>query len=273
MSFSIQFLGTGTSVGVPQIGCTCPTCTSADPRDRRRRTGLYVRAGRTAFLIDTPPEMREACLELNIRQVDAVVLTHAHMDHVAGFDDVRRFNTLNGGKALRCYAAPETVESMRQIFPYITTRPNARGLFRPMIEFKAVTRAWRIGEVKLTPLAVDHGGPRTNGYLLEHAGARLAYISDCVALPPAAAAKIRGVDALVIDCLREREHPTHMNLERSLAAIAASGARRGYLVHMSHSVLHAEFSKLLPRHVHLTYDGLKLRVDARKTPSQRKTDQ
>ena len=161
MSLSLQFLGTGTSVGVPQIGCKCPACTSADPRDRRRRTGVYVRSGKTAFLVDTPPELREACIELCISKVDAVVVTHAHMDHIAGFDDVRRFNTLNGGTVLKCHAAPETIAAMRQVFPYITTKANTQGLFRPMIDFTPVTRAFRIGCVKVTPLPVEHGGPRT----------------------------------------------------------------------------------------------------------------
>ena len=259
MSISLQFLGTGTSVGVPQIGCDCPVCTSADPRDRRRRTGVYVRSRDTAFLIDTPTEMREACLELGIRKVDAVVLTHAHMDHIAAFDDVRRFNTLNGEKPMVCYAAPETIAAMRQVFPYITAKANTQGLFRPMIVFRSVQRAFHIGSVKVTPLPVEHG-PRTNGYLLEADGGSIAYISDCVAIPPRSLAKIRGVDVLVLDCLREKEHPTHMNLERSLAAIRAARVRQAYLVHMSHSVKHSEFSKLLPAGVELAYDGLTIEL-------------
>ena len=260
MSLTLQFLGTGTSVGIPQIGCRCATCTSTDARDTRRRSGLYVRAGSTAFLVDTPPELRLACLELKIEKVQAVVLTHAHMDHVAGFDDVRRFNTLNGRTVLNCYAAPETVAAMHQLFPYITTKANRLGLYRPMVAFKPVRRAFRIGDVKVTPLPVDHGGPRTNGYLLEAEGRRAAYISDCISIPPATLKLMRGVDVLVIDCLRERPHPTHMNLERSLAAIAAAEAKRGYLIHRSHDVRHAAFSRLLPRGVKLAYDGLKVRV-------------
>ncbi len=259
-SLSVRFLGTGTSVGVPQIGCRCPVCTSSDPRDRRRRTGVYVRCGGTAFLIDTPPELRETCIDLGVSKVDAVVLTHAHMDHIAAFDDVRRFNTINGGTVLRCYAAPETVAAVRAVFPYISSKANDQGLFRPMIDFRPVSRAFRVGCVKVTPIPVEHGGIRTNGYLLESAGKRIAYISDCISIPKRSMAKIRGVDVMVVDCLRERSHPTHMNLELSLAAIAAAGARRGYLVHMSHSVMHADLSRRLPRNVRLAYDGLMVRA-------------
>lgn len=264
---TLQFLGTGTSVGVPQIGCTCPTCTSTDVRDKRRRSGLYVRAGETAFLIDTPPEFRLSCLDYGIVKVDAVVLTHAHMDHVAGFDDVRRFNTLNGKTVLNCYAAAETIAAMHQIFPYITEKPNEQGLYRPMIHFKPVTRAFRIGGVQLTPLPVVHG-PRTNGYLIEAEGCRVAYVPDCVEMPKTVQKKILGVDILVLDCLRERVHPTHMNLERALACVDAVKPQKTYFVHMCHDVKHAEFERRLPKGVRLSYDGLKLVCRKRKEGSR-----
>ncbi len=266
MSLSLQFLGTGTSVGVPQIGCTCPTCTSTDPRDRRRRTGAYVRTGKVAFLIDTPPEMRMAALELGITKVDAVVITHCHMDHVAGFDDVRRFNTLNGspgpdgkiiGMPMRCFAAPETIEAMHRIFPYVSDHANEQGLFRPMINFTPVEGEFHIGDATLVPLPVEHG-PRTNGYLIECGGTRFAYISDCSAIPEGTLGLLHDIDVLVLDCLRKRFHPTHLNLEKALEYVEMIKPRRTWFVHMCHEVKHAEFEAELPDGVRLAYDGLEI---------------
>ena len=273
----IRFLGTGTSVGVPQIGCECPVCTSSDPRDRRRRTGIYVSTDETAFLVDTPVELREACIEYRISKVDAVVFTHAHMDHVAAFDDVRRFNTLNGekvpcapdepgangrtfriiGKPMNCYASPETIESMQHIFPYITCKANPLGLFRPMIEFVPVVEPFSIGDVKLTPFEVPHG-PKTYGYMMECAGVKVGYASDCNGLPDSAVEMLSDADLMVLDCLRKREHPTHLSLDRSLEYIERIGAKRGLLVHMCHDISHADYLKELPDNVQPAYDGLEV---------------
>ena len=282
-----RFLGTGTSVGVPQIGCTCKTCTSTDPRDKRRRCGAYVRSGEVGFLIDTPPEMRLACVEYGIDKVDAVGLTHAHMDHVAGFDDVRRFNTLNGtmvpcdptdpgangrtcrciGKIMKCYAMRETEEQMHRIFPYISAKGGEHGLYRPQIEFDNAD-CFEIGSIRVERMAVEHGFPCC-GYVLEEGngeqgtgnrGKRIAYISDCHELPEETIEKVKGVDTLVLNCLREREHPTHLKLSAALEYIEMIAPRRAYLIHMCHDFTHEEWLKKLPKGVEPAYDGLEIEI-------------
>lgn len=270
------FLGTGTSVGVPQIGCKCATCTSTDPRDKRRRCGAYVRSGDDAFLIDTPPEMRLACVELGIDKVDAVVLTHAHMDHVAGFDDVRRFNTINGtwvkcdpaeegsggrtcrsvGKVMPCYASAETEEKMHSIFPYISEKGGLHGLYRPMIEFRN-DDSFSVGGIEVSRLEVEHGFPCC-GYLI---GGSLAYISDCHRLPQHTLERISGVEVLVINCLRERAHPTHLSLADALEYVKRVSPKRAYITHMCHDLTHEDWiKKLSGTCISPAFDGLEVEV-------------
>ena len=295
-----RFLGTGTSVGVPQIGCACRVCTSRDPRDRRRRCGAYVTAADgSAFLVDTPPELRLACLEYGISKVDAVVLTHAHMDHVAGFDDVRRFNTINGekvpcgpgdplyrglpyrvvGKPLTCYAMDETIAQMHTIFPYIRAAGGENGLFRPMIEFSSAD-PFAVGSVRVERLKVEHGFDCC-GYLFVERGTgdgeletgrgasprrpqgerAIAYISDCHEIPDETVERVKGVDVMVLNCLREREHPTHLTLGRALGYLSRIAPRKAYLVHMCHDLTHEEWLvRLAGTNVEPAYDGLELEV-------------
>lgn len=276
----LRFLGTGTSTGVPQIGCDCRVCVSKDPRDRRRRCGAYVTgADGAAFLIDTSPDLRDACLEYGIRKVDAVLLTHAHMDHVAGFDDIRRFNTINGrrvecdpaspgangrtfrieGAPLECYATPETVGMMHHIFPYVSDRAGEKGLFRPQVVFKDATKPFAVGGISVESFPVEHGFPCC-GFLMSEGAKRIGYASDCHDIPDAAVEKLRGADIVVLDCLRAREHPTHLSLSRAAEYFRRISPGRGYITHMCHDLSHQDWLEALPRGIEPAYDGLEVEL-------------
>ncbi len=258
MVMELTFLGTGTSVGVPMIGCRCAVCTSRDPRNVRRRTSLYVTAGRTAFVIDTPPDFRQQALDFGVARVDAVVFTHAHADHIFGFDDIRRFNTLQGC-VIPAYGDAETLADVRRVFHYIGNRPCPKGLYRPLVDFIEVEGAFEVGDVRLEPLDVRHGR-RMTGYLLERGGVRVGYVPDCHVMPDATVERLRGVDVMILDALRERPHPSHISVGESLALLARIGARRSYLIHLCHEVDHAELEARLPPEVRLSYDGLRVDV-------------
>lgn len=252
----LTFLGTGTSVGIPMIGCHCPVCTSKDPHNVRRRTCLYVRTEKTAFVIDTPPDFRQQALDFGIERVDAVVFTHAHADHIFGFDDVRRFNTIQNC-VIPAYADPETLADLRRVFNYIGNRPSPNGLYRPLIDFVPVMASFHIGDVTLTPLEVEHGYKMT-GYHLECRGKRVGYVPDCHAMPDKTIDALKGVDVMVLDALRYNPHPSHICVRESLELLSRIGARESYLVHLCHDVDHASLENRLPDGVRVSYDGLKV---------------
>ena len=258
MAIEVTFLGTGTSVGVPMIGCHCPVCSSKDPRNTRRRTSVYVRTEQTAFVIDTPPDFRQQMLDAGIERVDAVVFTHAHADHIFGFDDIRRFNTLQK-RVIPAYADAETMEDIRRAFHYVGNTPEERGLYRPLVDFIVIGGPFTVGDVRLTPLDVEHGRKMT-GYLIEQGGLRIGYVPDCSGMPDATVEALRGVDVMVLDALRYRRHPSHICVEESLALLARIRAKEAYLIHLCHDVEHAELEAKLPPAVRVSYDGQTLRL-------------
>jgi phosphoribosyl 1,2-cyclic phosphate phosphodiesterase len=255
---NLTFLGTGTSQGVPMIGCECHVCTSQDPRDFRMRASVYVETPESAWVIDTGPDFRSQCLRHGVRRLDAVVYTHAHTDHIMGFDDLRPFCPF--GSTLPIYASADTMDNLRRIFTFAFDGKNRfPGYLHP--EPHDVAGAFRIGDTELTPLPVPHGRTTVFGYLLVRNGERLAaYLSDCKEVPPPVIEQIRGVRHLIVDALRQKPHPTHMNIEEALAVAAQVGAGQTWFTHLCHDLRHAELEPMLPKGVAVAYDGLKLSI-------------
>ncbi len=256
MGLTARLLGTGTSCGVPLIGCSCPVCTSDDPRNRRSRTSVYLVADGVHVLVDAAPDFREQALKYSLPRVDAVLFTHAHADHVFGFDDIRRFNTIQDC-VIPAYASPSTMEDLRRIFDYIST-DAVPGFYRPRIDFRTIDGPFEIESLCITPLSVEHGPLPTFGYLFEHAGRRLAYVPDCKQLTDEALSLLLNLDVMILDALRHRQHLTHMTIEESVAALKSIKAEASYLIHLSHDVDHAELESSLPENIRVAYDGMEI---------------
>ncbi len=251
------FLGTGTSVGVPMIGCECSVCTSADPRDWRNRASLYLNIGGKGLLFDTGPDLRIACLKWKVPRVDAICITHLHADHIFGFDDIRRFNTMQEGQVIPCFAGPETIQGMHRIFPYITPQPNVQGLYRPQIDFIAVTEVFQTLGATVTPLPLIHGSAETYGYRIDIEGKSLAYLPDVHEIPESTFALLCDLDVLILNLLRERYHATHLTAEQSIAYAHRIAAKRTYCTHFSHDFTHCQWLMRLPQPILPAYDGLR----------------
>ncbi len=240
------------------IGCRCAVCTSADPRNRRRRTSVYLAAGTSRILVDVPPDFREQALTFNVPRVDAVLFTHAHADHVFGFDDIRRFNTIQGG-SIPVYAQRETLAEVRRIFNYVETAPKA-GLYKPLAEFRVVDGGFMVGDVRATPLPVEHGGGQACGFRFDWERRSVGFVPDCHTMPDAAVERLRGVDVMVLDALRYKPHATHFTVAESLDCLARIGAPRAYLIHLCHDLDHERLSRELPAGVGVSYDGLVIEI-------------
>ncbi len=249
------FLGTGTSNGIPVIGCHCPVCTSTDPRDRRSRTSALIRSDGRTYLIDTATELRLQAIAVGLDRVDAVLMTHAHADHTGGFDDLRRFNEL-AGQHLPLYAGPETAGVLRERFAYafIDQFPFYGG--KPDLTLHAVDGPFDLFGREVIPIPVLHGRMLVHGYRFGD----LAYVTDAKEIPPASMDLLRDLDILVLNALRERPHPTHLSIADAIAVVGALCPRIAYLVHLSHEVSHAAASALLPPGIEVAYDGLTVRT-------------
>lgn len=255
--FSLTFLGTGTSVGVPVIGCDCAVCTSKDPKNNRFRSSVVVRAGDTTLLVDSGPDLRMQALREGLREIDAVIYTHAHLDHVAGFDELRAF-CWKKSEPLPLHATEETMQALRSMFGWAFSPKNtARGYVRP--DPRVIVGPFFYGDLKVTPLPVKHAAVETVGFLFDYPGAaRMAYIPDVKIIPEETMQLLQGVDMLVVDALRSAEHPTHFTLHESLAAIKESGAKKAWLTHLTHEFDTDTLEKMLPMNVRVAWDGLRI---------------
>lgn len=252
----LTFLGTGTSMGVPVIGCGCAVCRSDDPRNKRLRTSALLEAGGLNLLFDAGPDLRQQALAANLARVDAVLLTHAHADHISGLDDLRPLNFARGG-AIPLYGTSATLAVVRSKFDYAFENAS-EGSSRPALALVPIDgqESFEVGPLRVAPLAVMHGTWTITAFRI---GA-LGYVTDASAIPPESRARLRGLDTLVLNALRREPHPTHFSLEQALEVIADLRPQRALLVHMTHDVDYAEISATLPAHVRLAYDGLAVEV-------------
>lgn len=256
----VTLLGTGTSTGVPVIGCGCRVCTSPDARDKRTRCSCLVEAHGITILIDTGPDFRLQALREKVRHVDAVLFTHHHFDHIVGLDDLRPFFFRND-RPIPCYARENTAAVLRTMFDYIFQDGTYPGV--PDLTLQSVEGPFTVGSridpnriVEVVPVDASHGDLPLYGYRI---GA-FAYLTDTNFIPEESFDLLQGLDVLVLDALRDDFHPTHYTIDEAVAVAERIGARQTYFTHMTHSVLHAETDARLPEGMNLAHDGLRFSV-------------
>ncbi len=250
----ILFLGSGTSTGVPVIGCRCKICRSDNPKDKRTRASILVTSDEKNILIDTSTDLRFQALNYTIERVDAVFFTHAHADHIHGIDELRSFNQLQGG-AIPCYGSLETMETIRSKFGYVF-RATDRDNWTPNLLIHIVDGPFELYGLQVLPITIFHGSSTILGYKMNGA----AYITDCSGMPDDSMDSLRGTDLLILDATRYQPHAKHYGLTQAIAVINELKPKRAVLTHLSHAYEHDKVNRELPSSIELAYDGMKIEI-------------
>tara|TARA_R110000796_G_scaffold162592_4_gene279552 strand:- start:57773 stop:58534 length:762 start_codon:yes stop_codon:yes gene_type:complete len=251
----VTFLGTGTSQGVPVIGCTCEVCRSLDFRDKRLRTSIHIEIGDSSIIFDSGPDFRQQILRENITCLDALVFTHEHKDHTAGMDDIRSFNFLQK-KDIPVYARKNVIEQLKREFAYIFSETKYPGI--PSVDIKEIKNTpFVIGKTEIIPIEVTHFKLPVFGFRIKD----FTYITDAKTISDTEKEKIKGSKILVINALQKEEHPSHMTLNEAIALAKEMNADKTYFTHLSHKMgTHKKTEKLLPENIEIAYDGLKIEI-------------
>ncbi|AXA36957.1 hypothetical protein BRCON_2180 [Candidatus Sumerlaea chitinivorans] len=250
----VTILGSGTSAGVPTLGCRCEVCRSTNPKNKRMRASAYIEYRGSRFLIDCGPDFRTQALANGVEDVDFVLLTHAHADHVGGIDDLRAFNMVHG-HSIAIYGTPATLKEIRHRFAYCFQPPPPGGGI-PELDLFEINGDFTVRGIPIRPVPVFHGRMPIIGFRFE----RFAYLTDVSSIPEESFELLDNLDVLVTSALRQRPHPTHMSLDEAVAVAQRVGARQTYFIHMCHSLEHEATNAMLPPHIQLAYDGLVFEV-------------
>ena len=248
----IKFLGTGASPGVPMLACTCKVCKSRDPRNKRLRASILVQNGHFNILVDTSTDLRQQCLTHQIQDINAILFTHHHADHILGMEELRAFNFIHQ-KIIPCYGREETFAEIKKIFRYIFQKNSSYKGSISQVDLNIISNSpFNLGGIKITPLDIIHGNLTICGYKFDSC----AYITDCSEIPEHTQYHLRNLDLLILNALRYEPHPTHLNFERAIEWVNILKPKRALFTHMNHQIEYKNASQQLPKNVEIAYDGM-----------------